>query len=378
MSNVRFVGLDVHKDSIVIAIADAGDAPAEVFSRILWDEHQLLKTLRKLGPLTSLRVCYEAGPTGYGLQRFLAAAGVDCIVVAPSLIPETNSRVKTDRRDACKLARFLRSGDLTSIWIPDEQTEALRDLERARDDARLAERRIKQQLLKFLLRHSRVFTAGKTLWTKTHWAWIRRQKFEHEAQSRVLADAIQTATQAADRIARLNQDIHECVQEWALAPLVQNLQSLHGVRELTATVIAAEIGDFQRFSSAGKLMAFVGLIPSEHSSGASRRQGGITKSGNRHVRRLLIEAAWQYYHAPAQASAALMTRREGLPENIVVIAENALRRLRKKSRMMQRNRKSAKKIVAALARELTGFIWAIGQATNSTQQHQRCRSTQTT
>ena len=146
----------------------------------------------------------------------------------------------------------------------------------------------------------------------------------------MLADAIQTATQAAERITRLNQDIHECVQEWALTPLAKNLQSLHGVRELTATVIAAEIGDFQRFSSAGKLMAFVGLIPSEHSSGASRRQGGITKSGNRHVRRLLIEAAWQYYHAPVQASAALMKRRDGLPEEITTIADNALRRLRKK------------------------------------------------
>jgi len=283
------------------------------------------------------------------------------MVMAPSLIPEVNSRVKTDRRDACKLARFLRSGDLTSVWVPDEQTEALRDLERARDDARLAERRIKQQLLKFLMRHSRVFTEGKSYWTKTHWAWIRRQKFEHEAQRCVLADAIQTATQAGERIARLNQDIHECIEDWVLAPLVRNLQALHGVGELTATVIAAEIGDFQRFPKAGKFMSFVGLIPSEHSSGASRRQSGITKAGNRHVRRMMIEAAWQYYHAPAQASAALMKRREGLPDEVVQIADNALRRLRKKSRVMQRNGKSAKKIVAAIARELAGFIWAIGQ-----------------
>ena len=221
MSSVRFVGLDVHKETVVAAVADAGSGPAEVLGSWPWDEARVLKELRKLGPLSSLKVCYEAGPTGYGLARSLMAAGVDCVVVAPGLVPQVaGSRIKTDRRDARKLAHFLRSGDLTAVWIPDEHTEVLRDLERARDDARLAERRIKQQLLKFLLRHGLRYPEGKETWTKTHWVWVRQQKFEYEAQQRVLADAIVTTEQATARIARLDADIAECLEGWALAPLV--------------------------------------------------------------------------------------------------------------------------------------------------------------
>jgi transposase len=363
MSKLRFVGLDVHKDSIVIAIAEAGQAPAEVLKRIDWSEPRLLAELRRLGPVSELRVCYEAGPTGYGVQRFLAAAGVDCVVVAPSLVPQTQgTRIKTDRRDARKLAHFLRSGDLVCVWVPDEHTEALRDLERARDDARLAERRIKQQLLKFLLRNGRRFTEGKEHWTKTHWNWIRRQQFPQEAQRRVLADAIQTAEQAQARVARLTQDIADCVPGWVLADVVRNLQAFRGIQELTAAGIAAEIGDFRRFPRASQFMAFTGLVPWESSSGQTRRQGGITKTGNRHVRRLLIEAAWQYYHAPPVASGTLLKRRAGVPEEVVAIADRAQRRLRQKSLKLQARRKSATQIVTALARELAGFVWAAALA----------------
>ena len=365
MSKLRFIGLDVHKDSIVIALAESGQAPAEVLKRIDWSEPRLLAELRKLGPVSDLRVCYEAGPTGYGLQRFLAAARVNCVVVAPSLVPQTQgTRIKTDRRDARKLAHFLRSGDLTCVWVPDEQTEALRDLERARDDARLAERRIKQQLLKFLLRNGRRFTEGKEHWTKTHWNWIRRQQFEQEAQRRVLADALQTAEQAQARVARLTQDIADCVAGWALAPVVRNLQAFRGIKEITAAGIVAEIGDFRRFARASQFMAFTGLGPWGSSSGQTRRQGGITKTGNRHVRRLLIEAAWQYYHAPAVASGALLKRREGVPEEVVAIADRAQRRLRQKSLQLQLRRKSATQIVTALARELAGFVWAAALASS--------------
>jgi transposase len=299
------------------------------------------------------------------LYRCLRAAGVDCQVIAPALVPRQNQRVKTDRRDARKLAHFLRSGDLVSVWVPDEQTEALRDLERARDDARLALRRIQQQLLKLLLRNGRVFTEGQEHWTRTHWNWIRRQRFDEEPQKRVLADAIGTIEQAQARLARLDQDLAECITGWRLLPLVQNLQAFRGIQLLTAVGVAAEIGDFQRFPTAGKFMAFVGLVPSEQSSGQSRRQGGITKTGNRHVRRLLLEAAWQYVGAPATISSALAARRRHVPENVVAIADQALRRLRRKAWKMTMCKKPACQITAALARELAGFIWSAARTTNA-------------
>jgi transposase len=248
-TSVRFVGLDVHAETIVMAIAEAGRAAAEVGKEIPSDEGRLLAELRRLG-LGRLRVCYEAGPTGFGLQRFLRQHGVPCSVVAPSLVPTVSGRrVKTDRRDARKLAQFLRSGDLTEVGVPDEQTEALRDLERAREDARLAERTARQQLLKFLLRHGLRFTAG-TNWTVRHWAWIRQQKLSHGAAQRALQDYLHTAQQASERVARLTKDLAELVEGWALAPLVRNFQAFHGIQLVTAVGLAAEIGDFQRFVTA--------------------------------------------------------------------------------------------------------------------------------
>lgn len=364
LKNVRFIGLDVHAESIVIAVANSGDTPAEFLKIISYDCSRLLKELRKLAKLSDLRVCYEAGPTGFGLQRFLVGENVSCIVVAPSLVPvQTGLRVKTDRRDARRLAHFLRSGDLTPVWVPDEQTEALRDLERAREDARLAERSARQQLLKFLLRHERRFTAGKTNWTQIHWAWIRQQAFGQEAANCVLADYVHAAQQAGERVQRLTLQIAQCVNDWALAPLVQNFQAFHGIQLVTAVGLSAEIGNFERFEKAGQFMAFVGLVPSEHSSGGSRKQGGITKTGNRHVRRLLVEAAWHYYDARPGASAALTKRREGVSPEVVAIAEKARLRLSRKAMRMRASRKVPNKIVTALARELAGFIWAAAQAT---------------
>ena len=361
---LRYVGLDVHKETIAIAVADAGDKPAELWKTISYDPARLLQELKRLGPSPNMRVCYEAGPTGLGLQRFLEQHRVECLVVAPSLVPiQSGSRIKTDRRDARKLAHFLRSGDLTAIWIPDEQTEALRDLERARDDARLAERRARQQLLKFLLRHDRRFTEGKHNWTRIHWQWILRQKFSSEALDRVLADYIRAAQAATERVRRLTGDIAELVEGWEQAPLVKNLQAFRGVELVTAIGLAAEIGDFERFEKAGQFMAFVGLVPSEHSSGGSRKQGGITKTGNRHVRRLMMEAAWHYYNAPPGASAALEKRRQGVPAEVVAIAEKARLRLRKKAARMKAATKSPNKIATALARELAGFLWAAARAT---------------
>jgi len=357
-STVRYVGLDVHKDTVVIAVADDGARPAEVFAEVPHESARVLARLRKLGPLETLRVCYEAGPTGYGLHRYLTRAGVSCIVVAPSLVPiQGGNRVKTDRRDARRLAHFLRSGDLTPVWVPDEQTEALRDLERARDDAKGAEKTAKHQLSKFLLRQGRRYTEGKQ-WTQRHWRWVEQQTFTHEAHRRVLADSIHTVQQATERVQRLERDIGELVQHWVLEPLVRDLQSFRGVALLTAVGFAAEIGDFHRFSTAGQFMAFVGLVPSEHSSGGQRRQGGITKTGNRHVRRLLIEAAWQYYRWPLRISLALHKRRQGVPQAVVDIADKAILRLGRKAHRMREAGKTPARVVTALARELAGFIWS--------------------
>lgn len=357
-STVRYVGLDVHKDTIVIAVAEAGSQPAEIFATLGNNPAAVLSRLRKLGPLPSMIVCYEAGPTGYELYRYLNSAGVQCHVVAPSMVPTQNgNRVKTDRRDARRLAHFLRSGDLTAIWVPDEHTEALRDLTRSRDDAKRAERTARHQLSKFLLRKGCRFE-GKSHWTLTHWAWIKRQAFAHEAANRVLTDYIRTAERATQRVEGLTLDINQMVESWALAPLVKNLQAFRGVQLVTAAGLAAEVGDFHRFAAAGQFMAFVGLVPSEHTSGSKRRQGGITKSGNRHLRRLLIEAGWHYYRTPLRVSAELHARRVGVPQPIVDIADKALQRLGTKSYRMKQGTKPPNKIVTALARELAGFVWA--------------------
>lgn len=355
---LRFVGLDVHKETVVIAVADGSSRPAEVFARVLHEPSRVLAQLRKLGTLESLRVCYEAGPTGYALQRFLARSGVSCVVVAPSLVPaQSGNRVKTDRRDARRLAHFLRSGDLTPVWIPDEQTEALRDLERAREAAKRAERAAQHQLSKFLLRQGRRYSLGRQ-WTRRHWEWVRSQTFEHEAHRRLLAELIHTVQQATERVERFGRDIDELVQHWVLGPLVSHLQAFHGVATLTAVGLAAEIGDFHRFESAGRFMAFVGLVPSEYSSGERRSQGGITKTGNGHARRLLVEAAWQYYRWPLRLSVALRQRRQGTPQAVIDIADKAMHRLGRKGLKMRERGLSPKKIVTALARELAGFLWA--------------------
>jgi transposase len=312
MENVRFVGLDVHADSIAIAVAEPGRNEPGVVATIPNDSTMLLKRLRRLGPV---KCCYEAGPTGFGLKRALAAAGVDCVVVAPSLVPaRSGDRIKTDRRDAVKLARFLRSGDLTEVHVPDAATEAMRDLERARDDAKKAERVARHQLSKFLLRHGRRFD-GKRHWTKSHLEWIRRQQFDHEAQQRVLEDYLRTVEDLAARTERLTTSIVELMQSWSLQPVVTALQALRGVNIISAVTLAAEIGDFARFQSAPEFMSYTGLVPSEQSSGESRHQGRITRCGNAHVRRTLVESAWAYHFRP-RMSEAIRQRARQAPDQV--------------------------------------------------------------
>jgi transposase len=358
--NLRFVGLDVHKDSIAVAVADTGREPARLLETIDYDVIALLGVLDRLGPKSRLRVCYEAGPTGYRLARQLNEQGICCVVVAPSLVPtQRNRRIKTDRRDAVKLAHFLRSGDLVEVTVPEAQTEAMRDLERAREDAIRVERVARQQLDKFLLRHGRRWSQG-CKWTLKHWRWIKVQEFSEEASRRVLGDYINTVEQALARVERLTADISELVERWTLGPLVRALQALRGVDLVTAVVLAAEIGDFKRFRTPKQLMAYLGLVPSEHSSGGTRRQGGITRTGNRHARWILVEAAWNYRFGPC-ASKRINARRQLVAGGVRTIAEKAEQRLHRRFRKLIDRGKSSQKAVTAVARELVGFVWAIAQ-----------------
>ena len=360
-SKVSYVGLDVHKDSIVIAVACSGRGSAREVGTIGSDWLSLRKQLRRLGAPESLKLCYEAGPTGFELHRRLVEAGYDNQVVAPSLIPtKPGERIKTDRRDAAKLARCLRAGDLTPVYVPDKDTEALRDLERARGAAKKAETVTKHQLGKFLLRQGRRWDGGSN-WTLKHLAWIRRLEFEHEAHRRVVRDYLKALEDATERVQRLTADITELIEGSALAPLVTALQSLRGVATISSVVVAAEIGELHRFNSAGAFMSFVGLVPSESSSGSRTQRGSITKTGNRHVRRILVEAAWHYYR-PAQMSRALRARNAQTSAAVQKIARRAQRRLHRKfHHLVHEKGKRPNVAVVAVARELAGFIWAIAR-----------------
>ena len=251
MSNVRYVGLDVHKDSIVMSVAESGNAEAKVLGTFPNDINKIIKQLKKLSPDASLlRVCYEAGPTGFGLSRRLKKEGIDCIVVAPSLVPQqAGLRVKTDRRDSRKLAHYLRSGDLTEVWVPDEQTEALRDLERTRDDAKNAERTARHQLSKFLLRNDRAYRDG-TEWTAKHMVWVRQQKFDDACRQCVMDDYVKAVEDATARVKQLMKHIETFIEGHSLQPLVKAMRGFRGIQILSATVIAAEIGDLRRFKTA--------------------------------------------------------------------------------------------------------------------------------
>ncbi|MFL5279113.1 MAG: IS110 family transposase [Myxococcales bacterium] len=357
MENVRFVGLDVHAESIAIAVAEPGRGEPAIVAAIPNDTAILLKKLRRLG---SVKCCYEAGPTGFELQRELTGAGIECVVVAPSLVPSrSGDRVKTDRRDAVRLARFFRSGDLTEIHVPEPSTEAMRDLERAREDAKRAEHIARQQLNKFMLRHGRRH-AGKRHWTNEHYAWLRQQRFEHEAQQRVLEDYLQTVEDLTERVERLTRSIVELVESWSLRPVVVALQALRGISVISAVTLAAEVGDFARFGTAPEFMSYTGLVPSEHSSGEGRRQGRITRCGNRHVRRTLVEAAWAYHWRP-KMSPAIRKRAEQATGDVQRIAWRAQCRLCSRYRRLTTAGKQTNKVIVAIARELAGFVWAIAR-----------------
>jgi len=359
--HIRYVGLDVHKDAIVVAIAEDGirDAVRE-YGRVANTATALDRLIRKLADGGArLRFCYEAGPCGYGIQRHVSKRGHECVVVAPSLIPRrAGDRVKTDRRDAASLARLHRAGELTAVWVPDTAHEAIRDLVRARLDAVHALRRARQQLSGFLLRQGCHY--GRPAWTKLHRRWLSNLKFEQAVHHLVLEDYIQAVETAEARRDRLTAQIEAMLPEWTLAPVVAALQTLRGMALVNAATLIAELGDLSRFTDPRQLMAYLGLVPSEHSSGASVKRGSITKAGNSAARRLLIEAAW-CYRFPARVSRELLLRQENQPKLIRDIAWKGQVRLCARYRRLARTGKPANVVTAAIARELTGFIWAIAR-----------------
>jgi transposase len=356
-----YVGLDVHKDTIVVALAEMGvRGEVREYGKIAHTSAAVKALTTKLASRHGeLRFCYEAGPCGYGIQRQLAGLGHECVVVAPSLIPrKPGERIKTDRRDAGKLATLHRAGELTAVWVPDQAHEAMRDLVRARQAAVRSLRQIRQQLSGFLLRHGHHYQ--RPAWTKAHRRWLSSLKFDQPVYYIVLEDASAAVEAATARRDRLEAQIEAALPEWSLATVVQALQALRGIRLVTAATLVAEIGDITRFTNPRQLMAYLGLVPSEHSSGSTRRQGGITKAGNGAARRMLIEAAWSY-RFPARLSREQLLRQEHLAKPIRDIAWKAQERLCRRYRKMARDGKLPTVITVAIARELAGFVWAIAQ-----------------
>lgn len=357
----RFVGLDVHAETIAVAVAEAS-GEVRSLGTIPNTPEAVHRLVTKLGPRERLQVCYEAGPTGYVLYRELTALGVACAVVAPTLVPvKAGDRVKTDRRDAEKLARSFRSGDLTPVWVPDAAHEALRDLVRAREAAKQDQLRARHRLSKFLLRHGRRAPVGIKAWGVKHKAWLQTVQFEAPAQEATFVDYGHEVDHASERIARLERALTAVV---AAAPAPQRaviaaLQALRGIAALGAVTLVTEVGQLSRFAHAGELMGYSGAVPSERSSGSKTRRGAITKTGNAHLRRILMEAAHAYRHRPA-IGPTLRARQRGLSEEITAIAWKAQHRLHARYRHLSGKGKPIPKVITAVGRELLGFVWAIG------------------
>ncbi len=306
-----------------------------------------------------LLFCYEAGPCGYGLHRQILALGHGCEVVAPSLIPKKpGERIKTDRRDALKLSRLLRAGELTAIWVPDEEQEAMRDLCRARDDMKSQERKARQQLNAFVLRHGHHWPGDKKRWTATHYTWLESLKFAHDWQQVVLQEYIDAVKAASGRVAAMMGQLMRVLPQWRLAPVVDALTALRGIDKLSAMTLLAELGDISRFQSPKQLMAYLGLVPGEHSSGGRRRQGAITLTGNGHARRTLVESAWSY-RFPARQTAHLKRKAANASDEAKAIGWRAQKRLCGRYRTLTQAGKNTKLVCVAIARELVGFIWDI-------------------
>ncbi len=367
MSNVRFIGLDVHAETIAVAVAEP-DGEVRSLGVIPNQPASIQKLVKKLGPPAQLRVCYEAGPTGYVVYWQLTTLGVRCDVVAPTLVPvKPGDRVKTDRRDALKLARSYRAGDLTPVWVPDAAHEALRDLVRAREAAKKDQLRARHRLAKFLLRHGRRPPLAMKAWSQAHLTWVKSAvRFEHAAQEATLQDYVHEVDHVVGRIERLEHAIDEAVKTAPerLRAVIAALQALRGIARVSAVTIVAEVGELSRFAKPRQLMGYSGAVAREDSSGPRIRRGAITKTGNAHLRRIIVEAAWAYRHRPA-VGATLRKRHATLDAEVIAMAWKAQHRLHRRYRSLTARGKSKQSAVTAVGRELLGFIWAIGMAVDT-------------
>jgi transposase len=355
-----YVGLDSHAESTALAVAEAGNAAPRFVGTVGAKFCELSKALGKLGKPDALRIVYEAGPCGFAMVRQLRQAGYRCEVVAPSKIPRRpGDRVKTDRRDALMLAGLARAAQLTFVVVPDERDEAVRDLSRARIDAVRARLKARQQLKALLLRQDRRY-AGKTSWTAAHERYLAAVSFAHRAQNIAFVEYRRAISEAQARVELLTQALTQELEDWRMRPLVEALMTLRGVDQLVATTLAAELGQLQRFAHPRDLMGYLGLVPSERSSGQKRHLGAITKTGNSHARRVLIEAAWNYRHPP-RIGVGLQKRQEKQCGAVRDIAWRAQLRLNHRYRRLTARGLQHNKVCVAIARELAGFIWSIGQ-----------------
>jgi transposase len=357
-----FIGLDVHKATITAAVAEEGrDGEVRSQGTIEHTPASVGAMIKRLiRPGRELHFCYEAGCCGYGLHRQITAAGHLCTVVAPSMIPQKpGERVKTDNRDAVKLARLLRAGELTAVWVPDAAHEAMRDLVRSRADAKEQVKVAKLQLQSFLLRQGRVY-GGLACWSRAHAIWLADQKFEHTAQQIVFQDYVNAVRDAEDRHAALMEQIKKLIPEWRMKPLVEALCAMKGIDVVAASTILSVTGDLRRFSSPLKLTSYVGLVPSERSSGDSIKRAGITKAGNLEVRRVLVQAAW-CYRFPARVTKDKERRYTEAEKKVRDVAWRAQVRLCSRYRRFIAGGKKASVACTAVARELGTFVWEMGQ-----------------
>ena len=350
-----YVGLDVHKDSIAVAIAYAGREAPESWGTIPNTKKAVAKLVDRLySEKKTFLLCYEAGPCGYTLYQNLTAMGMDCQVVAPP----RNEKIKTDRRDALRLARLLRAGELIEVWVPDQEQEAVRDLCRCRADFKAQQQKLRQQLNAFVLRHGHHWPTNRKRWTQKHLEWLESLDFPYDYQAEVRDEYIAAVRLSSSRMTDLDQKLNQALRDWSWAPLANSLMALRGFDQLSAVTLLSELGDVSRFGSPNQLMGYLGLVPCVYSSGAHRRTGGVTQAGNRHARQVLVESAW-CYRFPARQTAYMNRKAEGASAYAQATAWKAQKRLCGRYRKLIKEGKNQKVVCVAIARELTGFVWDI-------------------
>ena len=357
-----YIGMDTHKETIATSIANPGRSKPKYLGEMANDPKKIktfVENISKKYQGEVLLFCYEAGPCGYVLYHQINSLGHDCMVVAPSLIPtKSGERIKTDKRDSQKLARYLRDGSLTSVWIPGTEQEAIRDLTRIRNDFKNNKTKAKQQLCGFVLRHGHSWPAGKTRWTKGYFSWLENLKFKHPWQQIVLQEYINAVVEASEKLDSIHKYLLQAKVNWSLGPIIDSLSALRGIDTLAAMVIISELGDLTRFTHPSQLMCYLGLVPSEHTSSTRRRLGAITKAGNNAARRILVECAWSY-RFPARQTAHIKRKSKNASNYAKQVSWKAQKRLCTRYQTFINAGKDSRTTIVAIARELTGFIWDI-------------------